>query len=607
MADSEKDSQSKLSKWRQLPKMSFNSRDLSRRMKKVEGATVKHARRFVFRRIDNIREVRRHIALWVLAIGVIIGASGLQLLWYQQSYRAIANANDGTYAEAVLGPVNTLNPLFAQTSAEESVGRLLFSRLINYDTTGHLNYDLAESMSISDDRRTYTVKIRHDARWQDGIYVRARDVVYTVNLLKNPATRSTITGWNDIVATEVADDPDGRTVAFQLPATYAAFPHALTFLPILPEHILRSVEPSAIRENAFSKNPVANGPFTLRFIQEVDPASGRKIIHLARNDGYYRGAPKLERFQLHVYGSSEGIKRAIGTAEVNAATDLTVTDAVALTSDRYSAVERPINAGVYAILNTTSPVLKDKPVRQALQLGTNTQAVRDAITKNLPDLYLPFVSGQLFGDVPVKPAYDPARAAQLLNDAGWVLDGTVRKKDGQPLTLSVVTTKSSDFETALNVLVNQWRELGVTVTTTIVDPTDPTQNVSQDYLQKRNYDVLLYQLTIGGDPDIFAYWHSSQVSGGFNFSNYSNGISDEALLSARSRIEPDLRNVKYLNFARQWLSDVPAIGLYQATSQYVYSKSVHATASNAVLMSAGDRYADVLYWAIGDRLVHRTP
>ena len=220
-------------------------------MKKVEGVTVKHARRFVFKRMDSMREARRHIALWVLVVGVIIGASGLQLMWYQQSYRSVANAKDGTYAEAVLGPVDTLNPIFASTSAEESASYLLFSRLLTYDKTGKLNYDLAESMTISTDQKTYTLSIRPDARWQDGIYVRAKDVVYTVNLLKNPATRATISGWNDITATVV----DDRTVSFTLPGVYAAFPHALNFLPILPEHVLRDIEPSALRENDFSTKP----------------------------------------------------------------------------------------------------------------------------------------------------------------------------------------------------------------------------------------------------------------------------------------------------------------------------------------------------------------
>jgi peptide/nickel transport system substrate-binding protein len=572
-------------------------------MKKVEGATVKHARRFVFRRLDNFKEVRRHIALWVIAIGVIVGASGLQLMWYQQSYRTQAFASDGTYAEAVLGPVDTLNPIFASTSAEESAGNLLFSRLIAYDKTGHLNYDLADSMAISEDRTTYTLRIRPDARWTDGIYVRARDVVFTVNLLKNPATRSTISGWNDVTATVV----DDRTVAFKLPAVYAAFPHALNFLPILPEHVLRDISPGAIRENAFSTNPVGSGPFTLRFVQDVDQTAGRKIIHLARNDGYYRGAPKLDRFQLHVYGTSEAITRALTTSEVNAATDLTVADTSRLDTERYSVERKPINSGVYALFNTTGPVLRDAKVRQALQAGTDTTAVRDAVGKGTPGLYLPFVSGQLTGDVPAAPVYDKVTAERLLDEAGWVLDGSVRRKEGTALKLNVVTTKNNDFEKALDSMAAQWRGLGITVTTSIVDPSDPAQNVVQNVLQKRNYDVLLYQLTIGGDPDVYAYWHSSQASNGFNFSNYANTSSDDALLSARSRIEPDLRNAKYVTFARQWLADAPAIGLYQATSQYVYSKSVHALPSDQVLVTASDRYAQVLYWSVGGRLVQQTP
>lgn len=584
--------------------MSFSSRDLTRRMKKVEGATIKHARRFVFRRLDNFREVRRHIAIWVIAIGVIVGASGLQLMWYQQSYRTTTATNDGTYAEAVLGPVDTLNPIFAHTSAEQSAGNLLFSRLLSYDQTGHLNYDLASSMKISDDKTTYTVQIRPDARWTDGVYVRAKDVVFTVNLLKNPLTRATITGWDDITASVV----DDRTVAFKLPAIYAAFPHALTFLPILPEHILRDVDPSAMHENAFSSNPIGSGPFSLRFIQDIDQTTGRKIIHLTRNNGYYRGVAKLDRFQLHVYGSSDDIVNAIKTSEVNAATDLSIVDASKIDTSHYTVEHEPINSGVYALFNTTSPILQDKTVRQALQAGTDTVAVRSAVAKDLPELNLPFIQGQLTGNVPSGATYNKQVAAGLLDTAGWKLEGSVRKKDGQTLKLSVVTTKNGDFEKALDVIAHEWRDLGITLTTTIVDPTDASQNVAQNVLQKRAYDVLLYQLTIGGDPDVYAYWHSTQATeGGFNFSNYSNSISDETLTSARSRIEPDIRNAKYLIFARQWLNDAPAIGLYQATSQYVYSKSVHTITSDDVLISANDRYADVLYWSVGNRLVQQTP
>lgn len=582
--------------------MSFSSKDLARRMKRVEGATVKHARRFVFKRWDSFREARRRIALWVLAIGVVIGAAGIQFFWYQQEYRVTAAATDGTYAEAVLGPLDTLNPIFARSSAEESAGELLFSRLLTYDQTGNLNFDLADSMKISEDQKSYTISIRPDARWSDGRYVRSRDVVFTVNLLQNAATRSTLTGWNDVKVSAV----DDRTVTFQLPAVYAAFPHALRFLPILPEHVLYNVEPAQLRENSFSSQPVGSGPFAIRLLQEVDAANGRKIVHMVRNDEYYKGATKLSRLQLHVYKDTDAIKRALATSEVNAASDLPVVTADSVNTQRYTVENHPINSGVYALFNTTSPALQDLKVRQALQIGTDTKAVRTGISENLPALDLPIVSSQITG-LPSAPAHSAEQAAALLDQAGWVLDGTTRKKDGQPLTLNIVTTKNPDFEKALESLSAQWRALGITVTTNIVDPADQAQNVTRDILQPRRYDVLLYQLTIGGDPDVYAYWHSTQAAAGFNFSNYKSAIADDALASARTRIEPELRNAKYATFVRQWLNDAPAIGLYQATAQYVHTESVHAIPSTAHLISAADRYQTVPYWTVGNRTVFRTP
>ncbi|MFZ1250017.1 MAG: peptide ABC transporter substrate-binding protein [Candidatus Microsaccharimonas sp.] len=591
-------------KWRRIPKMSFNSKDLARRMKRVEGATVKHARRFVFKRWDNFREVRRRIALWVLAIGIVIGAAGLQFWWYQDNYQTTANADGGTYAEAVLGPIDTLNPIFAKSSAEESAGELLFSRLVTYDETGHLNYDLAENLAVSGDQKTYTITLRPDARWSDGLYVRARDVVFTVGLLQNAATRSTLTGWNDVKVQAV----DDRTVSFTLPAVYAAFPHALRFLPILPEHILRDIEPSQLRENSFSTNPIGSGPFTVRLLQDVDHSNGRKIVYLAGNESYYGGKPKLNRIQLHVYKDTESIKRALSTSEVNAASDLPVITANEVNKQRYIVENKSINSGVYAIFNTSSPVLQDAKVRQALQSGTNTEAVRTSVSSNLSELYLPFIASQVTGQLPAAPVYDVGKANALLDEAGWKLDGQIRKKDGQPLTLTVVTTKNPDFERALDELSKQWRTLGVTITTNIVDPGDQSQNVAQKILQPRRYDVLLYQLAIGGDADVYAYWHGSQAAASsFNLSNYKNAVSDDALSSARSRIEPQLRDAKYATFARQWLSDVPAIGLYQATAQYVHTESVHTIPKNSTLISAVDRYGEVLYWSVGSQTVFLTP
>ena len=130
----------------------------------------------------------------------------------------------------------------------------------------------------------------------------------------------------------------------------------------------------------------------------------------------------------------------------------------------------------------------------------------------------------------------------------------------------------------------------------------------QDTLQARNYDVLLYELAIGADPDVYAYWHSSQMGqAGYNFANYTNKTADANLASARSRLEPDLRNVKYKQFAKQWLEDVPAIGLYQPVVEYVSNDNVSAVPEGAQLVTAADRYANVQYWTVTQRAFYKSP
>jgi peptide/nickel transport system substrate-binding protein len=593
-------------KWSRLPKvnLNFDHKLVIRKMRHAEGATIKHAHKFIIKRWGNIREVQRHVIIWSLIMGTLIAATGLQLMWYQQSYRTTTSAVDGTYAEAVLGPINTLNPLFAVTSAEQSASSLIFSRLVRYDDSGAINYDLATNVSISDSDTKYTVDIRPDVKWSDGHKLTARDVAFTIDLMKNPSTRSVISGWEDIKVTVLSD----YQIEFKLSSTYAAFMHALNF-SILPEHLLNDVVPSNLRESNFSQNPVGSGPFKFKFTQDVELNSARKVIYLERNNNFYNGKIKLSRFQLHVYETTEQIVRALNTSEVNAAADLSPVEIKSINKNRYTTVSSPIQSGLYALLNKKSNLLGDKNIRQALQLGTDTNSIRKSLIVDTKPLDLPFTTGQLTGDVPKAPLFNEASANNLLEGNNWKLnkDG-IREKSGVQLKLSVVTLKNSESENALELLAKQWHSIGVLVETHVIDLSDVAQNTAQTILQARNFDVLIYELNIGADPDVYAYWHSSQTSlKGLNFANYSNVIADDALTSARSRLDMQLRNAKYLTFTRQWLEDVPAIGLYQISSIYVINKDTFALKEGAKLVSAVDRYSNIVDWSVGTRSVYKTP
>lgn len=573
-------------------------------MKRVEKASTRHAHKFLVKRLDSMRNARRHITLWLVLVGVLIASTGLQLVWSHLSYKTTATDEGGTYAEALTGSVDTLNPLYATTEPELAAAHLMFSSLYTYDKTGSLHRDLADSMKVDGSGEVYTVTLRPGVYWHDGAPLSAKDIAFTVNLIKKPATLSPLRiNWQDVAVKAVNDS----TVEFTLPAPYAAFPYALTFA-VLPAHILGGVPAGAIRENTFSRYPVGSGPFAFKLLQSVG-AKGHKIVQMSGFDKYYRGSPKVSRFEIHAFPNRDEAVRSLVNAEVNAVSGIPASSMASLAKGDYSVSVHPVNSGVYALFNTAQPILQDKAVRQALRYATDTNALRKRFDVAVPRLDLPFVNGQLTGnDIPSAPEPDLAKAAALLDQAGWKLVDGVRKKGEEKLLLTITTSKDDQYEKAAAGLAAQWRALGIDIRVNVIDTDKPGANLVQNVLQPRSFDVLVYELLIGADPDVYAYWHSSQIgSTGYNFSNYSNPTADAALVSARSRSEPDLRNAKYKTFARQWLDDAPAIGLYQPVVIYAANKHVVSLSGSMAFVTASDHYATVLDWSVRQQTVYKTP
>lgn len=587
---------------REHAREALDKKTARRRMRKAETATIRHARRFIGKRFSNVVEVRREIMIWLTGIVVLIGAVGLQQMWFRSSYSQMAPIGGGTYAEADLGPITTLNPLYVKTPAEISTTRLVFASLFSYDKTGAINRDLADSVAISSDGRSYTVKLKPGALWHDGRELTSEDVAFTVGLIKNPATRSVLRAqWQDVTIKVV----DERTIVFTLPGPYAAFLHALTFA-ILPKHVLEDVSPAQLKENSYSLNPIGAGPFAVKLVQAA--GEGHSIANLEAFENYVNGAPKLSRFEVHAFDNQDGIITALKTGQVTATAALDESSEIEKL-EQYVIQKEPVDAGTYAFFNTSHPLLKDVALRRALRSAIDIATLRQEIGNEKFPLDLPFTPGQLSSSgVPKVGGYNPTSAASSLDSLGWKLDGKVRKKDGQPLSLVVTTLKGTVYEKAAKLIAKDWEKLGVKVTITSIDPEDSRQDFTQNIIQPRAYDVLVYELAIGADLDVYAFWHSSQTGPrGLNLSVYSNPISDATLTSARARLEPDLREIKYKAFAGQWLEDVPAVGLFQSSILYISNKQTTNIEDGQHLVSAYDRYANILYWTAEKSSVYKTP
>lgn len=590
-------------RWRRLTQFRVNKTTIRRRARKIELATLKHAHRFLIGRWTNIRDVSRHAAGWLVLVGMLICMAFAQILWFSHSYTAVVADSGGTYAEGFVGRLETMNPLFASTPAEVSASKLMFSSLLGYDRDNALRAEAADSWRVSGDGKTYDVVLRKDIVWHDGQKFTANDVVFTVNLMKDSAVRAVQYGnWAGVKAEKTGD----YAVRFVLPSVYAPFAHSLTF-GILPEHILKNIEPSDLRENEFGRKPVGTGPFMFRRVQIIDPSSSRLVVHMEANDRYFLGKPLLNRFQLHTYETTESLKKAYVTGEVTAALGLDTEQIHAIAADRRQnrVPDTLLNDGMFALLNNDVPLFKDVAVRRAFVMATNRQQLLGRLHNRGVLLDGPLPSSMVGGSTVRQESYDEAKAAAAFDAAGWVR-GTngLRAKLGTNLAVTIVAPEGHDFEVMLKTLAEQWRKIGIDVKTVQAK----VNEMASSYLQPRNYDILLNEYAFGADADVYAYWHSSQASPrGRNFANYRSGLIDDILSSAKARLEPQLRNAKYRAFVDQWVKDVPAIALYQPYVSYIATDTSHSFDDALTIADATARYRDIQRWAVQTRTVMKTP
>ena len=591
----------------------ISKEDLKTKADKLKGASQKHVSKFVVKRWDSISNARLEIITWLVIVFGIIFLSGIQLSVIQNNFMQETSIDGGTYVEGTVGTIKTLNPLYASNESELALSRIMFSSLFKMDSTGHLNTDLVKKYSISEDGKTYTLELKKNIKWHDGETLKANDVVFTFNLMQNQEARTVLgSNWKNINKIKVQSLGD-EIVKFELPLKFTNFINSLTF-PIVPEHILADVKKSQLRENNFSSQPIGTGAFKFNKKQQIGEGISSKTgddqgysVTMVSNNDYYEGKPKLDSFRIQAYPTKEELLKAINNNDVNAAGGLNPQNIKELTNKSLDVVEKPLSYGVYSIFNTVaSQDLKEIKFRRALQFATNTDELRKSLGMKTA-LYSPFIAGQIPEDSIKKPEYDVDKAKKLLEELEYKeKDGSLYKGD-RKVSIEMVATTDDQMDLVADILAKEWKSLGIDVKVNKYSLSDPSQNFVGSVLQTRAYDVIVYKYAIT-DPDVFAYWHSSQGTGvGMNLAGYTSAVANDFLTSSRTAKTSDVKLRRYIGFAKQWQQDVPAIGLYQDQLEYVKTKNSSAFSGDTKLNEITDRFNDVYKWRIEKGLVRKTP
>lgn len=584
----------------------------------------------------------------IFASLAVFFASALWLLiLVAGQYRVSVPARGGRYVEAVIGSPELVNPLFASVNdVDMDITRLVYTGLMRYDEKQRLVPDLAVSYALSEDKKVYTFELRKDVRWHDSEPFRASDVVFTIQAIQNPVIGSPLLVSFQGVEAVAADDD---TVQLTLKEPFAPFLGALT-VGIIPEHIWGDVPGERMRLHKNNLQPIGTGPF--RFSKLLKDDTGYVYQYeLTRNEDYYRSSAYLDSFAFQFFGEFEGPTGAIQALREQRVQALSfvprdLRDQV----ERKHIMIRTLQLPQYTALffnQDREAALRGKEVRAALEMAIDKgRLLQTAVRGEGEVVWGPILPGYpgFTADVP-KTLYDPeaantlldalssrvnvdeyrtARRNELLTAFGGAATSTTstaetatstaaiqsqveaaleeeihdaqlfyrRMKDGSFLEVSLVTADTTEYRTAAQIIAGFWQDIGIKTVIKAV----PAKEMNRDVLKDRAYDVLLYGFIVGGDPDQYPFWHSSQIDfPGLNFSRYVNRTVDGLLVKAREGGGTDEAAEAYKKFQETLLADRPAIFLYTPTYSYATSDRVFGIAADRVFHPA-DRLNGAAHW-----------
>jgi len=543
--------------------------------------------RLLIRRFERLGSVKRFVGLWLLLIILLVSVTIFQLRALPAYYQQLRPAPGGILNEGLVGTFTNANPIYATSVADTAVSRLIFDGLFKYDNQNRLVPDLATGWKLGTDHRTYTVSLRHDVLWQDGMPFTADDVVYTYRTIQDPASQSPLqSSWAGVQIKKI----NNYTVSFNLPSDLVSFPYSLTN-GIAPAHLLSDISDSQLRSDTFNTNPVGTGPFQWKFVDVNDQGSPtrQQKIGFGAYQGYFAGRPKLDGFSITTYTDEKYLITAFQNKQINAMSGLESLPAQLAKESSIQVNLTPSTSMVMAFFNNSVPALNNTKIRQAMVAAVDRQPLTDLSSFATNLVNEPLLSDQLgYSPKFMQLNYNFKKAKQLLQSSG------IGKRT---IHLEMRTQNTPDYTSAAQLLQTAWQKLGITVDVHYYSNDD----LQSEIIANHDYDILLYGINVGVDPDVFAYWDSSQASlsseDHLNLSEYKSTIASQALEAGRTRADVATRVIKYQAFLNQWRQDAPALALYQPNFLYITRGAIYNFDRHAD-NSAADRFYNVAGWEI---------
>lgn len=467
-----------------------------------------------------------------------------------------------------------INPFaIDQTEINKYAVDLMFLPLMELDKDLNFQGMLADSITTEDNIH-FKVHIDENAVWSDGTPVTAEDVEYSVMRYASPVVANTtlllyaFEGTDDATGfvEEGAESMAGLKVLDEKTIEFTSkYPMALTtfqnsygrYLHVLPKHIIEKFSEDELTSNDWFNHPdVISGPY---FLTGYD---ADHYISYTANKDYWKGAPKIDKLNIRIVDGSQ-IYAGLQSGEI----DITQHTMTAIPQEDYESIEGLDNVKVVygspvtnqsAFIQTAN--ISDARVRQALVYAIDRQQLVDQLLKGHGEVVDGFLSSAspFYDDGIVPMEYNPEKAKELLEEAGW---------DGSQTLRFYVNSGDNTFVNGVQVIVAQWAAVGIKAEITTVDLA-----TLMTIAGTTDYDIMAVQYTYAPvDPYPDVSW---LLGGEGSWTGYADDEVAAALDGTQQTSDVSEITDFYSVVNGKMQTDVPMFSIYVISAQGAVSNRV---------------------------------
>ncbi|PYI56371.1 ABC transporter substrate-binding protein [Paenibacillus flagellatus] len=503
----------------------------------------------MFRRLSNLL----FLVLAVALVAAGCGQGGQDAASGTSANTGKTGAGGGTLIFGLSGEPSTMDPLVQNGAPGRPIKLALYRGLVNYDKEGKLSNELAESYTVSEDKKTYTFRLR-DAKFHNGDPVTAEDVKYTFERIANPKNNATFRSELSII--DHIETIDSNIVAITLKEPSAPFIHYLA----LPESVIVSKKWTEEKNGDLSANPMGAGPF--KFVKWT---KGQEFV-VEKFDGYYKkDKAKLGTVRFVFYPDENTRVNALKAGDVDLIDYVPWKDAASIEQDPNLKLDSVSGPFMQLQFNTQFAPFSDPRVRKAISYAIDRNTIINTAFngRGKPIYGIAIPKGYMGYDEKNETYFEHNidKAKKLLAEAGY--------PNGFKARLLATSQYSYHQQTAVAVQA-ELKKVGIEIE---LDLPDWATRVKKN--TDGNYDFVVAG-TSGDitDPD----WLSNFYSGGavrLNNSAYFNDAEiNKLLVDGRKELDDAKREAIYGKLIDRALDLSPFVYLTWREQAYAMKKSV---------------------------------